>query len=241
VVGDLDAGIVRLEGAEGRHLVRSLRAQPGDTIPATDGRGGRGLLEVRRVRGPAAELEVLEMWREEVPWRRWWLGTGLSGPRGDWLVEKAVELGAWGLVAWGGGPDARTVRWERLARAALGQSFGSWELRIRSSQGLEALLASCPGQSQPWQAVVVADPKGSPAGSRPASGFPEGDLLLLAGPPQGFGARDAAALRITPRITSLSLGPRRLRSETACLALLAWALLTDDRDLQTAEKGWRKG
>lgn len=227
VLADLEAERLRVAGAEGIHLVRSLRARVGDLYPATDGRGMRARLRVVEVDRAGAEVEVVARQSVPRPARRWWLATGAAGARFDWLVEKAVELGAWGVLPLGrpAASPARRARWDRLARAALGQCLGSWLPEIREPGPLAGVLGAGGAGARGWAAVCVADRDGVPAAGVAPQSLPEGDLLLAVGPPEGFSPAEEALLRAAPGLLRLSLGPRRLRSETAALVGLSWAAL----------------
>lgn len=227
VLDDLDGPIVSVRGPEAKHLVRSLRAAPGELWQATDGRGTRARLEILEVRRGEASARVVERERVPPPACRWWLATAASGPRLDWLVEKAAELGAWGFIplAGPGGRSGREERRTRLARAALGQCLAAWALRCAPATTLEAVLRGVPGESRAWDGVWVADPEGELPGALRGRAAAAGDLILLAGPPEGFSGPDAAILAGRKDLVRMRLGERRLRSETAALAGLAWVLL----------------
>ena len=117
-----------------------------------------------------------------------------------------------------------------MARAALGQSLGSWALRLGVTPGArEAVEAGEPGGGA-WESVLVADPDGASGGPAPPGLAAEGAHLLLAGPPEGFSERDRDFLRTLPETGRIRLGERRLRSETAALALLVWTSLHAEKD-----------
>lgn len=219
--------MIRIDGSDFRHLIKSLRARQGDEIPVTDGRGTRALARVEEITKDSARLVVREREEIPVPVRRWWLSTTGEGNRIDWLVEKAVELGAWGFIPLDTGTRyrARESRLRRLASSALGQCQGVWELKLLPPEKLTSLLTG-PGPGSGWAGVVWGDCEGeSPALLRPL-GLPEGDLLLLIGPPEGFPDEEKNTLRRLPGNRSIRLGASRLRSETAALALLVWSGLT---------------
>lgn len=227
VVEDLSGSHVAIEGAEAEHVRKALRVRPGEHVSATDGNGMRATLEIASFHKHVVEARIVSKRQEPRPARRLWLATAADGPRFDWLVEKSVELGAFGILALtpASGRRPRTERWERVARAALGQSLGSWGLRIESTPGAQAaILAGEPGAGA-WASVQVADPDGE-AGEAAGEGVElEGPHLLLAGPPEGFTPPDRAYLQGLPGSGRIRLGERRLRSETAAVALLVWAQL----------------
>lgn len=232
VVDDLSGSHVAIEGAEAEHVRRALRVRPGEHVSATDGHGMRATLEISGFHKHVVEARIVSKRQEPRPARRLWIATAADGPRFDWLIEKSVELGASGVLALepASGRKPRTERWERVARAALGQSLGSWGLRIETTPGAkEAVGAGEPGVGN-WASVHVADPDGGDAEEGGAEVCGEGGHLLLAGPPDGFTPQDRAYLRALPGVGRVRLGDRRLRSETAAVALLVWALLRMSRD-----------
>ena len=121
VIADLSAVPWVVSGNEAQHLIKSLRGRVGDRVRATDGRGGVAELEITAVARSQATLRVLEERRLDPPRQRWWLATRAAGSRFDWLVEKAVELGAWSVLPLTGDAAAtagRAKRWQRVADAA---------------------------------------------------------------------------------------------------------------------------
>src|SRR5262249_26101339 len=99
VVDDLGGTHVAIAGAEAEHLRQALRLRPGEHVTATDGRGTRATLEITGFHKHVVEARVIARREEPMPRRRLWLATAADGARFDWLVEKAVELGACGLLA----------------------------------------------------------------------------------------------------------------------------------------------
>lgn len=149
---------------------------------------------------------------------RLWLAAESAGNRGDWLVEKAVELGAWGFCPLTVPGPGRLERWRRLARAALKQSLGAWSLRIRADQPAHVSAAS-----GAFDGLWLGDPSG---GDPLSEVLPrQGDWLLVCGPPGGLDPASEAAFRAVSGATAVRLGQRRLRAETAALALLVAAAL----------------
>ena len=192
---------------------------PGETFVATDGRGTVARLVCTAIdrRGLDARIEA----RAAVarPALRLWLCAEAGGSRADWLVEKAVELGAWAFLPLDPAEPGRRARWERLARAALKQSLGAWSLRL--PEGAETALERAAGGG--FDGAWI----GLPGGADPlAQALPaQGDWLVVSGPPEGFSPAAEAAWRALPGARAVDLGPLRLRAETAALVLLAGARL----------------
>jgi 16S rRNA (uracil1498-N3)-methyltransferase len=146
----------------------------------------------------------------------------IKGPRMDFIVEKAAELGAselWpvscarGIVQTPG--RERLERWRRLALAAAKQSLSAAPMEVRAPRGFDAMLRAVPKDAL---AVICA------MGAEPVAGLirrlrPR-TILIACGPEGGFDEREtAAALRAG--FVQAGLGPKRLRSETAAIAALS--------------------
>jgi 16S rRNA (uracil1498-N3)-methyltransferase len=223
VLDSLADDAVRVEGDDARHLAASLRLAPGDTFIATDGRGQVARLEATAFDRKGIDARILERRDVPAPALRLWLVAEAEGARGDWIVEKAVELGAFGFCAAGDVRDGRVARWRRLARAALKQSLSAHELRIEADLPARALAAGLASAPAPAFAAWIAHPEGRDPLLQPIPA--QGDLFLVCGPPGGFSAPELAAWEDLEGAARVGLGPLRLRAETAALALLAVASL----------------
>ena len=155
----------------------------------------------------------------------------VKGPRMDFIVEKAAELGAselWPLVCARGlvrSPGAeRLARWRRLALAAAKQSQ-SHPMEVRPPIGIDDLIRAVPSGTlavrcaqgaQPFAEVIRrARPRG---------------ILIAVGPEGDFDDHEHATTAAAGFIAA-GLGRNRLRSETAALAAvsIATGLLHDDQ------------
>jgi len=216
---------VKIVQDEGRHLLRVLRKKAGDHILVTDGRGHRYVVVIRAVTGDEAECEVLSR-QEDVNEPRVNVTLAVSllkNPgRFDFLVEKATELGVRSIIPM---ICERTVRHnehhERLVKiavSAMKQSGRSFLPEIFFKTSVTTLTASAEGY----------DLKLIPHEKTEQSHFVDTvlqhhrdarSLLVLIGPEGGFTdteLAEASARGFVP----ISLGPRRLRAETAALSAL---------------------
>lgn len=235
-----------LDADESKHASKVLRLKPGDAVELCDGRGrivpgvvagddgGKSLLV--RTTSPPSLLPL------RAP--RWTLAvaaSGLSrGGRDDWLVEKAVELGAAGLwplatsrAPWlvkSGDGDGVPGRWERVAKASMKQSLRAHGLEwtapaaVGSKSVLDAVAAAplalvCAAGGAPI-AQVLADARAAgkltDAVSQPC--------LLFVGPEGDFTPDEVGGL-IGAGAVAVGLGSTRLRVETAAVAGLAAVML----------------
>jgi 16S rRNA (uracil1498-N3)-methyltransferase len=227
VVDSLDGETVVLEGDEAKHLVKSLRLRPGETFVATDGAGSLARVALERTERGRVEGRVLERAQIAPPRLRVWLAADADGSRADWLVEKAAELGAWGFLPLAAAEPGRRARWSRLARAGLNVSRGG---RAHRLDGERPALDAARGVR--WAGAWGGEPRGAdPLVQLLAA---EGDWLVVSGPPSGFDPAARAAWAGLPGAVPVHLGSRRLRAETAALALLVVAALRSATAPETA-------
>lgn len=206
VVEDLDEPVARPD--DWHHLSRVLRLRAGQTVCATDGRGGWRPV----VLGDTAALDPAgEIRREPAPRYEVTVAFALvKGDKPELVVQKLTELGVDRIVAFSAGRSV--VRWDetkvarnlermrRVAREACGQCRRLWLPTVEVCD-----LASLDGPD-----VVCADVDGEPLG-------PE-DRTVLIGPEGGWADGEVGQRR------TASLGTNVLRAETAAIA--AGTLLT---------------
>jgi 16S rRNA (uracil1498-N3)-methyltransferase len=156
----------------------------------------------------------------------------IKGPRMDFLVEKAAELGAselWPLVCARGlvrSPGAeRLARWNRLALSAAKQSQSAAAMEIRTPVALDDLIRSVP----PGALAVICAQEGEPLVNVIRRAHPS--AILIAVGPEGDFDDDERAKAAGAGFVAAGLGPNRLRSETAALGAVSIAagLLYDEQ------------
>jgi 16S rRNA (uracil1498-N3)-methyltransferase len=217
---------VRLGSAEAAHVRRVLRLGAGDTIEGVDGRGWLYTLELCAGEGAAPLAKVLDKRRcRDGPGMDVVVAVGLiKGARMDWAVEKAAELGARSFVPFAAErtvaparvESAKVGRWRRIAAAALKQSLGARLMRVGEPCGFDRVLRL----ARALPLVLVGAENGPPLGLEPEERSAGGPCLLVFGPegdltPAELGALENTGARV------FSLGPLRLRTETAVIAGLS--------------------
>ncbi len=210
---------------ESHHLLHVHRAHEGTPFQAIDGEGNFYLCALQSVERRAAVGRILDRARDVGELKR---PIEILVGMPDWgAIEQVVAHGVpLGVSAFDfvrcerSGPERlgskRLGRLGRIARASLKQSRRSRLPVIRSSGSLtEAVgLAFTGGR-------FVAHPD-APAGGGFGAGSPEASLTLAVGPPGGFSAEEHGLL-LTEGFAPISLGPSRLTTETAAMALLSLA------------------
>jgi 16S rRNA (uracil1498-N3)-methyltransferase len=235
--GPLPAGgTVRLEADASHHALRVLRLREGDPVELFDGSGTRwpGRLVDADPRGASVALgEPLDAGTESP------VAIGLAqalpgGDRMDWVVEKAVELGATAIQPLFSrrsllrlDPDRaarRVAHWRRIAIAACMQCGRDRLPRVLEPVPLERWVAA-PGDPRPDAPGLVGSPArwllspGAREGVGALDAAPSGAWLLV-GPEGGLDEAETARAHAAGW-RALRLGPRVLRTETAGLAALA--------------------
>ncbi|HET9951020.1 MAG TPA: RsmE family RNA methyltransferase [Candidatus Eisenbacteria bacterium] len=221
-----------LDADESRHLLRVFRAEPGVLFDATDGAGTRYRCRLAEDHHGEARAEILsrESGAGELPGSIH-LIVGLPDMHAaEAIVEHAVPLGATSIVFAAcrrSGrelmSDSRLERLERIAVAGVKQSLRSTLPVVGGVASLGIALEAVKGGLH-----LVADPEGVAMGSRREEWLASLDdlvqptITLAVGPPGAFDDGEAAELRRVG-FHSISLGPNRLTTETASIALLAGA------------------
>jgi 16S rRNA (uracil1498-N3)-methyltransferase len=218
-----EAAIVELDRAQTHYLTTVLRLKSGGRVLAFNGRDGewRATIDVRR-RGAALVIGSRTR-AQTVPGDLHYLFAPLKAARLDYMVQKAVEMGASRLqpVLTRHGQVSR-VNIERIRGNAIeaAEQCGILSLpEIGDAVVLSRLLAA----HDPARCLVfcdedaeTADPVAALAGITPRS-----PLAVLVGPEGGFAEDERAALLRLPNVVRLALGPRILRADTAAVAALA--------------------
>ena len=215
-LGDVGAELT-LSDAESHYVARVCRVGDGERVTASD---GLGQIATLRVLSRAGAVRVLIESVERHPrTRRGWLLSGApEGSRDDWEVEKLAELGVERFVpiecergAWTGA-SRRHERWERLAISAMKQSRSAHRLEVAPPAPLGHVLEHLP----PGATRALASERGEPVTGAPPPAF----WIGAVGPAAGLTAAEETTLT-TAGFRAVRLGSRRLRTETAALALAA--------------------
>ncbi|MBB4078213.1 16S rRNA (uracil1498-N3)-methyltransferase [Lewinella aquimaris] len=227
---DLTVGRHELRDTEAAHVARVLRRKVGESIDLVDGKGGWYRGNITDISKRACTLEVDQL-RQETHRSAHTL-TLLVAPtknidRFEWILEKATEIGIDRIQPFFSEHSERTRlradRLERVVEAAMKQSLRAW---------LPQLLDPC-SFTEAVESAATGDKFLAYLGERNSPLLhqivrPRVDVSLAIGPEGGFSPAEASlALRHGFHYTSL--GPHRLRTETAAIAavhtveLLNWS------------------
>jgi 16S rRNA (uracil1498-N3)-methyltransferase len=213
-----ESGAVAATAAQAHYLGNVMRRRPGDAVLLFNGRDGEFSARIETIRRHGASLCVEHRTRAQAAEPDLWLAFALlKRDATDLVVQKATELGVARLLpVTTERSNTHRVNQERLASIATEAAEQSERLtvpHVQPPQPLAAVLADWPPDRRLLVAAERIDAPGISAG--------RGPLALLVGPEGGFTPVELDVMRARPFVTAVTLGPRILRAETACIAGLA--------------------
>lgn len=236
----LEGERVPLDRGQMNYLVNVLRLGEGDELLVFNGMDGEWRARLVSIGRKQWVVEPVVRTRAQPPAPDLqYLFAPLKHARHDYMVQKAVEMGAGRLcpVLTRHGQVSR-LNMDRMEANAIeaAEQCGILSIpRIDEPVDLQSLLSRWQ-ENEPERRIIFCDEaeagsENDPVGTLAAvpSGVP---LAVLIGPEGGFSPDERQQLRACPFVTAVSLGPRILRADTAAVAALAivQAVLGDWRD-----------
>ena len=222
---------IYMQGADVNHIKNVLRMKPGEDVRVNDGRGKTYLCCISSYEEQTAVLDILKELDSdtELP-SRIILFQGLpKGDKMEWIVQKAVELGAYSIVPFAAKRSVvkldekkaakKQARWQLIAKGAAEQSGRGIIPEVSAVQTFTEALRMA------GELDVVLIPYELEEGMKETARVLENiecgqSVGIFIGPEGGFEeeeverAKEAGAYAIT-------LGKRILRTETAGLTTLS--------------------
>ncbi len=222
-------GSLTLHGDESKHIVRVLRKNVGDRVFVTDGNDTMYETVISEIGKTNIRCDIVAMHRKyNEPHVDVTLAVSLlkNPARFDFFVEKVTELGVRTIIPL---MCKHTIsqhekhdRLEKIALSAMKQCGRSWLPRIQPLQSFESLV----GNSQHWPLKFIPHEKADPTQTISSELKHHDDvhsLLIIIGPEGGF-AEEEGTLALHSGFKLISLGLRRLRTETAAVVAMAESL-----------------
>jgi len=206
-----------LDPDESRHAIKVLRLQPGDRLQLTDGKGSFYEATIILADSKKCCFSIAE--KRTISPRKFSISIAIAPTknidRTEWFVEKAVELGIeeihFMLCKNSERKSINLDRIQKIAISAMKQSGQCWLPMCHEIKPFHEVVTIVANQKflcfvdqqNPDQLKTMAQPGKS--------------YLVLIGPEGDF-RHDELDLAISNGFTKVSLGPNRLRTETAALA-----------------------
>lgn len=211
-----------LSEEESHHASRVLRMQPGDRLYVTQGRGFIYEAELRETGRKEATFEVTGLYRKEEKQRHTHIAIAptKSNDRFENFLEKATELGVDEISPIICGHSERkvykTARGQKIITAAAKQSLSAWWPVLHEPRPLQGFLQQQAPGPAPEKFIAWCGEEESANILPRLPQYPR--MIMLVGPEGDFSPEEVKLARAAG-YQSVSLGPRRLRTETAGMAV----------------------
>ncbi len=213
---------VALGPDQAHYLFSVMRMAVGDGVALFNGRDGEwhALVEQTAKRGGALRCTAQSQPQRPPP-DLWLLFAPIKKARTDFIVEKAVELGAARIQpVQTRRTNSERIRQDRLqahAIEAAEQCGATFVPEVAELISLDRLLAKWPEDRR----ILWADESLTSAKTVLKAQGRGGKWAILIGPEGGFSPDEQTRLRAMPQVVPVSLGPRILRADTAAVAALS--------------------
>jgi 16S rRNA (uracil1498-N3)-methyltransferase len=209
------------------HHLHVLRMAPGDQVTLFNGEGGEYNATLSGIDRKRAQvmIDAFSPREAELPYAITLAQALPEASKMDWIIEKAVELGAAAIqplaaqrcvVRLSAERAAKKMaHWQAIAIAASEQCGRNRIARLEETADFNHWI----GQSDP-PARIMFTPRAGQSLSDWARQHPPQPVTLVIGPEGGFTEQEEEAARARD-VLMLSMGQRVLRTETAGLAAIA--------------------
>lgn len=211
---------VPLEKPQAHYLFGVMRQSRGDGVLLFNGRDGEWLAEVSEAGKRGGSLTCLEQTRaQSLPPDLWLVFAPVKKARTDFIVEKAVEMGAARLLpVMTEYTNSGRVQVERLqahAVEAAEQCGATYVPEVAQAVSFDRLLEEWPEN----RAIMFCDEARAGAAHDLSKDLAPPAAILI-GPEGGFSERERKRLAALSLAHPVALGPRILRADTAAVAAL---------------------
>lgn len=210
-----DLTLSHLTSEETHHALRVLRMRIGDPLEVTDGKGTLVTAELTSDEKRGAGFRIIET--HKVPKRAPSIHLAIAPTKNidrmEWLVEKCSEIGIDKITfvrcKTSERPTVPLERLQKLALSAMKQSRQAWLPELVDMIPFKDFLGRV---TEPQRFIAYVDPTNPNYLSTAVK--PKDDRVLLIGPEGDF-TTEELDLALGNGFRKVSLGPNRLRTETA--------------------------
>ena len=224
VTSDLAEGLTHdCDAGQTNYLASVLRLDAGTELLVFNGRDGEWVAEIAEVGRRMCRLVTRKRVRVQISGPDvHYLFAPLKRSRLDYMVQKATELGVSSLrPTVTRRTQVERVNLDRMRANAIEAAEQCGILRIpevAETMKLDRLISTW----DPSRWLIFCDEAADLAPPiATLSSVPRGPLAVLIGPEGGFTVEERDSLKSLPCVTSLSLGPRIMRADTAAVAALS--------------------
>ena len=203
---------------ESRHAVKTLRLGVGSPIAVTDGHGNRFSAVITQTDPRRCPFRITDTQTTAPrPFSiRLCVAPTKNMDRIEWFVEKAVEIGIERISFFIGQHSERRVlkleRLEKIAVSAMKQSLQAYLPTLDEAVSFDKLLKTI---DEP-QRFIAHLPDAEPPVQLAKAAQPAGRYAVLIGPEGDFAEKEIQQA-VAAGFQLVTLGPNRLRTETAAL------------------------
>lgn len=221
-----------LSEEESKHCVRVLRLGCGDSLYITDGRGNLFCCRITDDNPKRCAVEVTQTQEnfEPLPYSLTMaVAPTKNADRYEWFLEKATEVGVTAFLPLETEHSERRVfkpeRANKVITAAMKQSLKAYRPTLRPLTPFREAVAM-PFEGRRF--IAHCAPAQSPAGKAylPAT-LRRGEPALVMIGPEGDFSPEEVALALAAGFEEITLGTQRLRTETAAIAAVVMAAVTN--------------
>ncbi len=203
---------------ESRHIGQVLRKQAGARLSFVDGSGGWYAGEIEEMDRKGCSVRIIE--KKALPPASFQLHLGIAPTkqpsRMEWLLEKVTEIGISEIslleCSRSERQRVRMDRWERILQSAMKQSLRAWLPRLNDVTPFEEFIRKADLLEQRFIAWCDDEEKDHLKNNL----LPAKDVMVLVGPEGDFSPEEISLAK-EKGFLPVSLGPNRLRTETAGL------------------------
>lgn len=210
------ANTIELPEEESKHILRVLRMSEGDSIEVFDGKGNLFTGSIQKLSNKKISLNIEQTYseQEDTPRLHIAIAPTKNIDRTEWFIEKAVEAGINKItLLYCQNSERKQTKIERISKkaiSALKQSKGLWLPEIIEVKSISDFVQT-PMEEMKFVAHCYDDPEKK---TLPEALKPTNNTLFLIGPEGDFTLEEVALLR-SSGFTTIDLGKKRLRTETA--------------------------
>jgi 16S rRNA (uracil1498-N3)-methyltransferase len=215
---------ITLSADQAKYLFKVMRLNIGQDISIIDGNTGEYLAKIVEKNARFGKVQVIKQLKSiTLPPDLWLFFAPLKKVRTEFIIEKATELGVRKII-----PiiTSRTLltgfrisRLKTIMVEALEQCGGTFLPTLIEPIKLVEALGSWPAERQ---LVFCDETLSQTPRSDPYTTFDrQKSAGILIGPEGGFSPSESQAIRKMKNTTSMSLGPRILRADTAVVAAIS--------------------